>query len=190
MKTKPGPVRRAWRQFVAWWGDHYRIDRVVPLVVIPQLLLAQRTYPALDLLGGVQSADRAGMYIGIAQVIGILVGFSIAALAFYQVEPGPRLRVLQRQSGPTIMRSWLSSIIGSMAVVGVLLIAALIEAGNNGPWMRWVAIGGLYFAAVRSTRLLWVFWQVLMVDEQDKTAPRGRPAPPVRRTRSGSSPGG
>lgn len=167
-------------KIVTYWGDHYRLDRLAVLAVGVHAFLYIR-FEAGDPLGALGASERADFYISLAQVLGIVVAFSVTALAFYQVEPGPRLRVLQRQAGAKIVESWLSAITAGMGILALLIGAAIAENAGSLPQLRWVVLAGLYFLLVRGIRMTWILWQVLLVDEADRSAPRGRSAPKIKR---------
>lgn len=173
---KANPIYRLWQRRPV-------VDLAIAL--LPSLALAAFHLFAdvsdADLLADVSAEDRAGMWLAIGGIVGLLNAFSLAALSFYRSQPGPRMRVLQRQVGDTIKSSWVAGLATSLAVVGGLIVAAVLERSLELDAIRWIALYGVTVAIVTGVRLTWVFIKVLHVDDADVTATAGVDPPVIQR---------
>lgn len=184
---RPGVLLRTVRRLKGEWSERPWLDFVAAGIAISVHLIGSRWAPSLDVLGLVPADQRGDLYLATSTFVGLVNAFSLAALTFYRAGAGPRLRVVRRRAGDTLTLSWLVSIIGSLSVAALILVAGVLAHAGLFPVTRWFVLGGLWFVLVTGLRLMWVFVQITLIDDADSAAPVGQPAPQVRRTTRAAS---
>lgn len=177
-------LRPALRKLKGFWSTHPTVDLLFVAVILVALAVAAWRGADVDILGRIDPAEASQLYIGAAQVVGLINAFSLAALAFWKGGTGRRMVLLRKAVGPAVTSSWLFAILGSLAVAGLLAVVGILAAAGVAAWLRWPLLAGLLFVAFAGVRLGWVFTQVVRIDDEDSTdAPGdgGVYAPGVRR---------
>lgn len=170
------PLARAW----SFWLQRPRSDLVAAVLLTLVQIGASLRWATFDLLGVLSAdpdADLPMLLLAAAAVVGLINAFALAALAIYREPRGRRLRVHRQKVGLVTTKSWLSATLGSVTVAFVMMLGAFLEAADVLKYGRWVVNGGALFALVALPRLLWVFYDVLLVDAVDATDQPGRPPP-------------
>lgn len=173
---EPGGLARAW----SYWLEHPKLDLIAASAVTAAQWLASVRWDSFDVLGIIASKTPNNLpfhLIAAGAVVGLVNAFALSVLAIYREPRGRRLRLHRHMVGMVTTRSWLTATLGSVIVAFVMMAAGFLEeASLLGPG-RWVVQLGMTFAVLTLPRLVWVLYDVLMVDATDATDRPGTPAP-------------
>jgi hypothetical protein len=157
------------------------VDWLIAALAVGLDLLVVHVWHHGDFLGWSKPADRVAFYSAADTVVGIIVGFTIAALAFfYTIDPGRRLRYVQEVGGDTLRKVWIGSLTAPLMAVGVFTVAILIDNPDvHSAGVRWVVEFFGFMVVLRFTRLIWLFGELLHASTDDNREPKqaGRPVP-------------
>lgn len=134
-----------------------------------------------DPLASLSSDDRVDLYGTAINPVAILVGFTLAALAFSYSSEGRRAALVRDRGHRALRRTWLSAVSGPLLAVGILLGAQVAER-NGSSTARWAAELALVAIAARTVRFVWLLRNVLDLHHLDESDP-ARPAPVARADR-------
>lgn len=158
------------------WSGHIWIDYALGLFSAGIVFIGLGYKPWIQ-----TGADGdSGTFIGIAQVIGIIVAFSVSALLFYFSAGGDRVRSLATRHGDVFLRSWVGAVRQPLIVVGVLVfLARFADTGLSSV----VSVGVDWLLAscmFRVGRTIWLFKEILEIQHLDQTGPAPRKAPAIK----------
>jgi hypothetical protein len=131
-----------------------------------------------DPLASLTQDDRVDFYGAAINPVAILVGFTLAALAFTYSSEGRRSALLRSRAHRALRRTWLGAVSGPLLAVAILLGAQVAER-NGTSAARWAAEVALVAIAARTVRFVWLLAHVLDLRQLDESDPR-RPAPVPR----------
>jgi hypothetical protein len=156
-----------------------RLDwTIATAIVLANYLVFALTHHG-DLLGWGKPADLDAFYAAGDTTVGIIVGFTITALAFfYSMEPGRRMGYVRRTGGQLLRKVWIGAITAPLVAVGLFTIALLIDnADVHSAGIRWLIEWISIVVVLRFVRLVWLFSKLLEVATEDDVEPRasGRP---------------
>lgn len=172
----PGRVRLAERtEVILDWaldpsGLRLIVDWVAVTLVVLIHFLVWRWRGGGDVLGWSKPAERDSFYSAADTVVGIIVGFTIAALAFfYTIEPGRRMNYVQRIGAGLLRRAWLSAITVPLLAVLILTLGLVVDnPDTHDAAIRWFAEWAIFMVVMRFARLMWLFSRLLRVAADDK----------------------
>jgi len=151
--------------------EYPSIDWSLTAVIVLGHLSTVWTWDRFDILRTTGFTNRLSLYADMIATTGILVGFTATALASYLAFSGDRMVSFRAAVGDQVLRQWLSVITGLSVTIGVLVLCKILDRSNTAAaGVRWLAEGTLIFAAMRYTRMIWVYKQIVQV----ATTPRAR----------------
>ncbi len=155
------------------------LDWVIAGVVVGADYVVVQVVHHGDPLRWGSGADRVAFYTAADTVVGIVVGFTIAALAFfYTVDPGRRLRYVKRIGGDQLRKVWIGCLTVPLMAVLVFTVAILVDNPDvHVAWIQWLAFGFSVMVVLRFARLVWLFSQLLDAATKDSADPVGAASP-------------
>lgn len=157
------------------------LDWLMGCIVVGIHALVVTVMHRYDPLASLSEAERVDLYGQAINPASILVGFTLAALAFTYSGEGRYTALLRAHGGRALRRTWLAAISGPLLAVGVLLAAQVVEQ-NGTATARWAGEIAFVLIALRTTRLVWLLGQLLDLRQLDDVDTK-RPAPVPRRRR-------
>jgi len=154
-------------------GRRLLLDWVVVTLAVTAHALIAHWRKGGDVLGWSKPPDRDSFYATADTVVGIIVGFTIAAMAFfYSIEPGRRLGYVQSIGSDQLRRAWLSAITAPLLGVLIFTLGLLLDNPDvHDAGIRWVCEWAALMVAVRFTRLIWLFARLLRTAAEDRRQP-------------------
>ncbi len=134
-----------------------------------------------DPLASLSSDDRVDLYGTAINPVAILVGFTLAALAFSYSSDGRRTALVRSRGHRALRRTWLGTISGPLLVVAILLCAQVAERQGETA-ARWAAEVAFVAVAARAARFVWLLAQLLDLRQRPQSGAR---PPPERAVRPG-----
>jgi hypothetical protein len=159
-------------------SDRPSLDWLVAVAAVGVHALVVTHVGRFDPLASLTPDDRVALYSTAINPVAILVGFTLAALAFTYSSEGRRTALLRARSHRALQRTWLGAVSGPLVAVGILLAAQVAER-NGTSAARWVAEVVLVAVAARTVRFVWLLAQVLDLRRLDESDTK-RPAPVSR----------
>lgn len=162
-------VQARWSRFIDRRSSDLSFDWAVAAAVVFGHLFVFSRLHRLDVLSWSKAADRVAFYQIAAAVTGIIVGFAIAALAFfYTVEPGRRVKYTRQAAGGHLRRVWIGALTGPLVAALIFLVAIAVDNPNaHNAGVRWAVEGGLIIVVLRLARLVWLFSSLLSLSADD-----------------------
>lgn len=131
-----------------------------------------------DFLAPLKAVERIELYGTAINPAAILVGFTLAALAFSYSSDGRRTALVRSRGHRALRRTWLGTISGPLLVVAILLGAQVAERQGETA-ARWAAEVAFVAVAARAARFVWLLAQLLDLRQLDDTDVE-QPVPVVR----------
>lgn len=151
-----------WRRPVQWWW----LD--VPVAASITIVGASVTDPGtgIDLVGQLALGDRRAIYADVLQLAIIFAGFSGVMFAVYLGMQGARVAQLNERVGKDLLHVWLAAILAPWVCAFVLILARVLDRGGLGSpnYARWLAYGAILVVALQMLRIIWVFYQLAMLN--------------------------
>lgn len=161
------------------WVGRPHADWIVTIVLVGLHAAVVAGTGSGDVLGWPGGEQRITVYTTTGTVAALVGSFVTAAIAQYAASTGRRMRELRvsRRLGPQFRGNWVSIVSATLTVCGLCLLATILDTTERDPGgVHWLAEVAIVLAAVRSTRLVWLFDKVIEVGDEDLTD--NRPHPP------------
>ncbi|MBU6530975.1 hypothetical protein AB0896_16350 [Streptomyces parvulus] len=153
------------------WAEHLWIDYLVAALILGVHVLVIRATESGDWLSWIDSSQRTGLYAAAAGVVSAIGGLSAIAISIYTAANGERLRAVRRHHQDDLRRSW-RSLLCSTALVCTLLLSALsLDRDKDPVSARFIFEFAMSFAALRFSRLIWLFDSMMRVSDADSAEP-------------------
>lgn len=164
-----GAVRTARGYVYNHWSHHPTVDFALTAACVGVLALVQGHH----IMAGHDADQRMNIYATVASVAAIVGGFGTAAISQYATSSGQRMTILRQMFGVHLRRNWVG-LLTSMLLVSFGCLAVMIsdtkkDIGLGG----WLAEYLIFFGAIRSLRLVWLFRLLIDVSDHDAGSPAG-----------------
>lgn len=175
---------RWWHAPLDWWW----LD--APVAALASVIVALRVRPGTgaDLLGKLSLSDRRAVYTDMLQLATIFAGFGGVIFAVYLGLQSRQVKSIRERLGGKLLSVWISAILTPWASAAAIILARILDRGevasSNGA--RWIAIGALVVVATQIARVVWIFYQLAIVEvtRRGPTIPTSTNAPRIRRRAS------
>ena len=149
----------------SWWAD---APLAAALVIVCSHVVKPGT--GIDQLGKLTLDTRRNVYTDLIQVFSIFAGFSAVAFAFYLGLSSRPINQLKSMAGRPLLRIWLSALAMPWICALVIIFAKIMDFGEKGSasMARWFVLGALLLVVLQTARLLWVFYQIALLDLQQE----------------------
>lgn len=164
-----GAIRSARGYVYNRWSHHPAVDFALTALSVGALALAQGHH----ILANHDADQRMNIYATVASVAAIVGGFGTAAISQYATSSGQRMTVLRQMFGVHLRRNWVglltSMLLVSFGCLAVMMSDTRKEIGLGG----WITEYLIFFGAIRSLRLVWLFRLLIDVSDHDAGNPIG-----------------
>ncbi|MFC7018067.1 hypothetical protein ACFQMH_41595 [Streptomyces viridiviolaceus] len=161
------------------WAEHLWIDYLVAALIVGSHVLVIRTTGSADWLSWIDSSQRTDLYAAAAGVVSAIGGLSAIAISIYTAANGERLRAVRRNHQIGLRRSWRSLLCGTALVCTLVLSALSLDRDKDPVSARFIFEFAMAFAALRFSRLIWLFDRMMQISDADSAEP-APVATPVR----------
>jgi len=149
-------------RWVRWWG----LD--VAVVVIVGAVGAWRVAPGtgIDIMGQLSLADRRNVYTDMLSLTTIFAGLGGVIFAIFIGLQSRSIGEIKEKVGERLLRVWISALLSPWASAFVIIAAKIVDrGGRRSPnEARWVVVAAISLVALQLLRILWVFYQLALVD--------------------------
>lgn len=176
--------RDTWYRPAQWWW----LD--APLAILAVTIAGMTVEPAtgVDILGRLSLADRRAIYTDLLQLTTIFAGFGGVIFALYLGLQGRRVKELNRSLGRTLLKIWLAAILTPWLSALTLVVASVFDRGDTGSHnvARWAAIAAILVVAFQMARIVWVFYQLAMLELSEEQPTVRTASKPLKMRRKAS----
>ncbi|MFB8077464.1 hypothetical protein [Streptomyces sp. NPDC056013] len=162
------------------WAERPWVDYVVTATVIGAHILAVRGTGSGDWLTWIGSSQRTDMYGAATGAVSAIGGLSAIAIAIYTSANGQRLRTVREQRPDELRRSWRSLLQGTALACALLLTAFSLDRDKDPLSARFIFEYAMVFAALRFSRFIWLFDNIMGISDTDMTEQSSPVTTPAR----------
>lgn len=163
------------------WSEHPAVDNLAAGLVLGAHLLVVVTTRHGDLLGWSNVQERREIYTAASGVAAIIFGFSTVAANRYADASGQRMKVLRKRAGTALRRNWMAAL---ATPLGLALLSVVLLALDTRPHgrvaVRWIFEAAFLLTLFRGLRLLWLFREMVGIQDAETSEPARAAAPAVR----------
>ncbi|MYX24919.1 MULTISPECIES: hypothetical protein [unclassified Streptomyces] len=172
-----GAVQTARSYVYNQWTHHPAVDFALTALPVGVLAATQGHHILAD-----HDADqRMNIYATVASVAAIVGGFGTAAISQYATSAGRRMTILRQMYGVHLRRNWVG-LLTSMLLVSFGCLAVMMSDTDKTIGLGgWITEYLIFFGAVRSLRLIWLFRLLIDVSDHDAENPNSDTRVQVRR---------
>jgi hypothetical protein len=155
-----------------WWLD-------LPVAGLGVILIAARVRPGtgVDLLGQLDLETRRAIYTDLMQIAALFAGFSGVIFAVYLGLSSRGVRQVKDMVGKQLLTMWLFALTVPWVAALLLILAKVLDRGEMASpnVARWLAVAAVVLVAIELLRILWIFYQIAVIDLRGV-----QPARPIR----------
>lgn len=183
-RTLAAMMSDSWLRPLQWWWLDLPLAAVT--VIVASSLAESGT--GVDLLGQLSLVERREVYTDLLQLSTIFAGFGGVVFAIYLGFQSRRIRLLKEQVGKLLLHIWLAAILTPWMSAFALVVARITDRGGvaSPNFARWLACAAIIVVLIQLARIVWVFYQLAMIDmkPQEPTIRTANEPPKIRRRAS------
>lgn len=164
-------VKTAPTRLYAWWVQWWWTDFLLAAALV--VILRQTSHPGtgVDVLGQLQLADRQAAYADVLQLTALFGGFSTVAFTVYLSLSSRNVRKVKVAVGIPLLRVWIAALVTPWLCAVVMVCCVVTDRGDQGSgnFTRWIAFAALVIVLLQMVRIVWIFYQLAIVDIQETT---------------------
>jgi hypothetical protein len=160
-----------------WWLD-------LLTVTVGGALCAWLVAPGtgVDLLGRLDLNNRRNVYTDMLQLAAIFAGLGGVVFAIFLGLQSRSVAEIKSRVGEQLLRVWLSALLSPWFSAFVLIVVKIVDRGGRGSVnvARWVAAAAITLVIFQLVRVLWVFYQIAILEIRPEVPTIKTAAEPAR----------